>query len=84
MKETSGKSILDVNIKNYGRIEIQLKAVMEKAGITRNRLCVLTDIKFGTVQKYYLGEVSRIDVDVLAKFCYALDCDVQDIVKYKQ
>lgn len=73
-----------INIKNYGRIRIKLKEVMDNKNISKNRLSVLTGIKFDTIQKYYNGNVYRIDVDVLAKFCYALDCKVQDIVEYKK
>ncbi|MCL2696143.1 MAG: helix-turn-helix transcriptional regulator [Clostridiales bacterium] len=70
-------------MRDYGRVHIKLKEVMAQKQITRNRLCVLTGIKFDTVQKYYLGCVYRIDVDVLAKFCYALDCQIHDIIEYK-
>lgn len=73
-----------INIKNYGKIKIKLKEVMNNKGINKNRLSVLTGVKFDTIQKYYNGDVYRIDVDVLAKFCYALDCKVQDIVEYKK
>ena len=71
-----------IQIKDYGKIRIKLKEIMEKKNINKNKLSVLTGIKFDTIQKYYNGEVYRIDVDVLTKFCYALDCEVQDIVEY--
>jgi putative transcriptional regulator len=73
-----------INTKNYGKIKIKLKEIMDNKNINKNRLSVLTGIKFDTIQKYYNDEVYRIDVDVLAKFCYALDCKVQDIVEYKK
>lgn len=68
--------------RDYGKIKLKLKEIMNKKNITRNKLCVLTGVKFDTVQKYYNNNVYRIDVDVLAKFCYALDCEVQDIIEY--
>ncbi len=52
--------------------------------MNKNRLSVLTGVKFDTIQKYYNGDVYRIDVDVLAKFCYALNCNVNDIVEYNK
>ncbi len=76
------KSVLQT--KNYGKINIKLKTVMNSKGMNKNRLSVLTGVKFDTIQKYYNGDVYRIDVDVLAKFCYALNCDVNDIVEYNK
>lgn len=71
-----------MHIKDYGRIRIKLKEVMKDKNINKNKLSVLTGIKFDTIQKYYNDEVYRIDIDVLAKFCCALECKVQDIVEY--
>ena len=76
------KSVLQT--KNYGKINIKLKTVMNSKGMNKNRLSVLTGVKFDTIQKYYNGDVYRIDVDVLAMFCYALNCDVNDIVEYNK
>lgn len=76
------KSVLQT--RNYGKININLKMVMDSKGMNKNRLSVLTGVKFDTIQKYYNGDVYRIDVDVLAKFCYALNCDVNDIVEYNK
>lgn len=71
-----------MNIKDYGRIKIKLKEVMNNRNVNKNKLSVLTGIKFDTIQKYYNGDVYRIDVDVLAKFCYTLNCKVHDLVEY--
>ncbi|MFA5604056.1 MAG: helix-turn-helix transcriptional regulator [Bacilli bacterium] len=60
------------------------KNLMDSKGMNKNRLSVLTGVKFDTIQKYYNGDVYRIDVDVLAKFCYALNCNVNDIVEYNK
>lgn len=73
-----------IQTKDYGKIIIKLKKLMNDRNITKNKLSVLTGVKFDTIQKYYNGEVYRIDVDVLAKFCYALGCRVEDLVEYKK
>lgn len=31
---------------------------------------------------YYCNEISRIDIDVLARLCFALNCNVADILEY--
>ena len=76
------KSISTIN--NYGKIEIHLKDIMDSKNITRNQLARLTDTRFEVVNKWYNGTVERIDSDILARFCYCLDCCVNDIIKYVQ
>lgn len=71
-----------MNVKNYGKIVIKLKNIMTEKDVSKNKLSVLTGVKFDTIQKYYNSNVYRIDVDVLAKFCFALNCEIEDIVEY--
>lgn len=71
-----------VNIGSYGSVSIHLKELIEARGITRYRLAKLADTRFEVVEKWCNGTVERIDVDVLARFCYILDCNINDIVQY--
>lgn len=70
------------SINSYGRISIHLKDLIEERGITRYRLAKLADTRFEVVEKWCNGTVERIDIDILARFCYILDCEITDIVKY--
>ncbi len=71
-----------VTLCKYGKIKIKLRSVMDKNGITRNQLAKLTDTRFEVVNKWYNGNVERIDADVLARLCFTLGCDVGDIIEY--
>ena len=71
-----------VNINSYGKVSFHLKELMEQRGITRYRLAKLADTRFEVVEKWCSGTVTRIDVDVLARFCYILNCEITDIIKY--
>ena len=73
-----------VNIRSYGKISIHLKELIEEQGITRYRLAKLADTRFEVVEKWCSGNVERIDSDVLARFCYILDCEITDIIKYNK
>ena len=66
----------------YGKIKVNLKSLMEEKGLTRCQLAKITNTRFEVVNKWYSGEVERIDSDVLARFCYTLNCRVEDILKY--
>ena len=71
-----------VNLNSYGSISIHLKELIEQRGITRYRLAKLADTRLEVVEKWCSGTVERIDSDVLARFCYILDCDITDIIQY--
>lgn len=73
-----------VNINTYGNISIHLKEIIEEKNITRYRLAKLADTRFEVVEKWCSGTVERIDADVLARFCYILNCDVNDIIKFEK
>ncbi len=73
-----------VNINTYGNISIHLKEIIEEKNITRYRLAKLADTRFEVVEKWCSGTVERIDTDVLARFCYILNCDVDDIIKFNK
>lgn len=67
---------------NYGRVELRLKEVMDERGISRNQLAKLIDARFEVVGKWYKGEVEKMDLDILARICYALDCTTEDLIRY--
>ena len=67
---------------NYGRVELRLKEIMDARGISRNQLAKRIDARFEVVGKWYKGEVEKMDLDNLARICYALDCTTEDIIRY--
>ena len=50
-------------------IKFCLKETMEKQHMSKNRLCRLTGLRFETIQGYYLGTISRVDLYVLSLLC---------------
>lgn len=78
---------MDTNIytlKNYGKVEIVLKDLLDKKGISRNKLSTMISANYNLVNRYYNNKVIRIDLDIIARMCYALNCEVNDILKYKK
>ena len=62
-------------------IYVDLKSVMERKNITRGELTRKTGLKYDTINRYYRSEVFDVDLDVLARLCIALNCQVEDIIK---
>lgn len=69
--------------KDFGKVEITLKEVLEKKGISRNKLSIMIAVNYDLVNRYYNNLVIRVDIDIIARMCYVLDCDITDILKYK-
>lgn len=71
-------------LRNYGKININIKKIMKKKNITRNKLSVLTGATYNVINRYYNSDISRIDLDVLARICYVLDCNIEDVLEYEK
>ncbi len=74
-----------VNIEtNYGKISCTLKDVMLSKKISIYRLSHDTNIKYEIIKKYYENDIQRFDLDILAKLCFCLNCEVSSLLKYEK
>lgn len=69
-------------LKNYGKIYINLKEILETKKISRSKLSTMTALGYDIINRYYNNKVNRIDLDVISRFCYVLECNIDDILKY--
>lgn len=77
------KSESIISIKEYGKIDICLKEVLETRRVTRNALAKATNTRFEVIAKWCGNKVEKLDLDVLARICYVLKCSPSKIVKYR-
>ena len=70
--------------RDYGEIVFDLKSIMDKNGYTVNYIVKRTGLHHQIVRRYYEGTALRYDKEVLAKICYVIDCDLEDIMYYKK
>ena len=68
--------------KDYGKVRLKLDKIMDERGISRNSLAKAVDTRFEVIDKWYNNKVENIDLDILAKICYVLECNVDDIIEY--
>ena len=71
-------------LKNYGKIEITLKDVLIEKGISRNKLATRIAVNYDLINRYYNNRVIRVDLDIIARMCFVLECDINDILKFIQ
>ena len=77
----AAKSVVTVN--EYGKIQLRLKEIMDKKKMTRNYLARATNTRFEVINKWYNNDVEKMDLDILARICYVLDCKPSSLIKYE-
>ena len=67
---------------HYGKIKCTLRQFLEARNMSRNKLARLVGTRFEVIDRWYKGDVEKIDTDVLARICFVLSCDPSDIITY--
>lgn len=70
--------------RNYGSVVLHLRELMDQRGINRNQLSKLIDVRFEVADKWYHGELEKMDLDILARLCFVLDCQPGDLLEYEK
>lgn len=67
---------------DYGHIHIKLDELMKEQNISINKLAFRSETQRTQLKSYIRNEVQRLDMAVLARLCYALECDLPDLIEY--
>ncbi len=68
--------------KEYGKVDMRLREIMDAKGIKRHTLARAVDTRFEVIDKWYNNKVENLDLDILARLCYALECSIEDLLHY--
>lgn len=69
-------------MENYGTIRIKLDDLIRKAGISKNKLSHRAEMQRSQINHYCNNEITRLDIDVLARICTVLDCRIEDLLEF--
>ncbi len=67
---------------DYGHFEMTLESYLKIKKISKNYLAEKANLQRTQLNTYCRDEIKRPDFDVLARICFALNCDLADIVSY--
>lgn len=83
MNNTKLRSVFDTE--DYGQIELDIKKILSLKApeITYNKLSNFLGTGHDLVSRYANNTIVRVDLDILARFCYVLKCEPEDIIKYR-
>lgn len=65
-----------------GRIRIKLAEIMEQKGVSMNQLSFRTEMQRTQLRNYRDNKIQRLDIDILQRLCYVLECDLHDLIEY--
>lgn len=69
-------------MENYGTIRIKLDELIKQAGISKNKLSHRAEMQRSQINHYCNNEITRLDIDVLARICTVLDCRIEDLLEF--
>jgi len=70
------------NEKTHGKIEILLEQYLREHGISKNQASRSANITRTRFTAYCKNMVQRVDLDVIARLCDTLHCNIEDLLKY--
>lgn len=69
---------------DYGEVSLKLSELMKEQGISINKLACRAEMERTQLKTYMRNDVQRVDLGVLARLCYVLECDITDLLEYKK
>ena len=67
---------------SYGKIHIKLDKLISERGLSKNKVCQCAKMEMTQLNKYYNNTITRLDTDVLARLCTALNCKIEDLIEF--
>ncbi len=73
---------LPTNTENCGEIKIRLKEILEHRNISLNQLSFRAEMQRTQLRNYRDNNIQRLDIDILKRLCYVLECDLHELIEY--
>ena len=66
----------------HGKIIIKLDELIQKAGISKNKLSHKAEMQRTQINNYCKNKVTRLDTDIPARLCTVLNCKIEDLLEF--
>lgn len=65
-----------------GKIIIHLDSLLKDRGLSKNKFAQRAEMQRTQLNKYINNEVALLSIDVLARMCSVLQCEISDLLEY--
>ena len=62
----------------------KLEKILDEKHISKNKIMRDTNTDFKVLKRLWTGDITKVDILVLARLCDYLNCDITDIIEYKK
>ncbi len=69
-------------MQGFGKVIFKIDKVLKEKNISKNKLEKEANLQRTQLNSYCNNKVKRIDLITIAKICYVLDCELEDIMEY--
>ena len=66
----------------YGTIRIKLDDLLKESGLSKNMLSHRAEMQRTQINNYCRNQITRLDIDVLARLCTVLNCEIGDLLEF--
>lgn len=73
---------LPSNADDCGTIRIKLDELIKEKNISMNQLSFRAEMQRTQLRNYRDNKIQRLDIDILKRICYVLECDLHDLIEY--
>jgi len=71
-----------VSTLEYGEIQVKLDELILKRNISKTKLAKLANTNYKNIKRLCDCELQKVDLDILARICFVLKCELSDIMTY--
>lgn len=81
-KKENPLRLLPTDLEKRGKIIIHLEDILKERDISLNQLSFRAEMQRTQLRNYRDNKVQRLDIDILLRLCYVLECDLTDLIEY--
>ena len=81
-KKENPLRLLPTDPEKRGKIKIRLEDILKERDISLNQLSFRAEMQRTQLRNYRDNKVQRLDIDILLRLCYVLECDLTDLIEY--
>lgn len=69
-------------MEQFGTVKINLARLIEEKGVSKNKLSQRAEMQRTQINRYCNNTITRLDIDVLARLCTVLNCEIGDLLEF--